>query len=231
VTALLLAFVGSQSRAAEMFPTVRRALSMLADGRKAKAVQSNDDSLSMAPTDDDVESTGASKSSSGSSTGGSGGSDSDVTSSSSTSSSTSTTTPSHSSSVGPNSTTRSSSNASSSTITTKHHSSSGNATRSSNSTNSTNSSSTDDSTEDGAGGVSEWSFHNESALKDAKYNLSLANTTTFLPPEKEQPESWTFAVLIIFSGLAAILISVTAYKTCSRRSKRHSYEEIENLVV
>ena len=89
------------------------------------------------------------------------------------------------------------------------------------------------STEDGAGGVSEWSFHNnETAAEDAKYNVTAANATKFLPKEKEQKTSWTLTVIIIFTGLALILCALTAYKNCSRRrSKRDSYEEIQSLVV
>jgi len=106
---------------------------------------------------------------------------------------------------------------------------------SSNSTNHGNSTSsqTANSTEDGEGGVSEWSFHNnETAAEDAKYNVTAANATKFLPKEKEQKTSWTLTVIIIFTGLALILYALTAYKNCSRRrSKRDSYEEIHSLVV
>ena len=80
---------------------------------------------------------------------------------------------------------------------------------------------------------SEWTFHNETAAEDdaAKHSLSMANETNFLPPEKEQTDSWTFAVLAIFTILAVVLLSVTAYKNFPHRSRRNSYEEIANMVV
>ena len=79
-------------------------------------------------------------------------------------------------------------------------------------------------------GVSEWSFHNMTAADDLLYNVSVAskNATSILPREAEQTETWAITVLAIFTALAVILCTITAYR---RRRKRHNYEEIESVVV
>ena len=67
---------------------------------------------------------------------------------------------------------------------------------------------------------------------NATNNDSAANATTILPPEAEQTESWTMAILSIFSFLALSLCTATAWERFSqRRNRRRDYQEIENLVV
>jgi hypothetical protein len=77
---------------------------------------------------------------------------------------------------------------------------------------------------------SEWTFHNETAKTDDTKD-SLSNTTTFLPPEKEQNDQWTYTVLAIFSILALALFAVTACRNYREHTRRNSYEEIANIVV
>jgi hypothetical protein len=58
-------------------------------------------------------------------------------------------------------------------------------------------------------------------------NVTNSSNTVHLPPEKEQPESWSYSVLGIFLGLAAILCAAGSIRNWrQRRDKRNQYEEI-----
>ena len=46
-----------------------------------------------------------------------------------------------------------------------------------------------------------------------------ANQTAIIPPEPEQPSSWPETVMIIFLILAAVLLGITVFRNCRKRSQ------------
>lgn len=59
---------------------------------------------------------------------------------------------------------------------------------------------------------------------------SYLNKTAILPPERDQPRVWPAIVLILFLVMAVILLGMTVYKNCRKRSQ---YQDVpaHNLIV
>jgi hypothetical protein len=65
-----------------------------------------------------------------------------------------------------------------------------------------------------------------------------SNTSTFgksgkivLPPEHEPSETWTVAIVTLFSSMAISLCLTTAIRRCRKNNRRTGYQEVNNIVV
>jgi hypothetical protein len=75
---------------------------------------------------------------------------------------------------------------------------------------------------------SEWIYAN---VTDDTYNLDQHNTSSLLPPEPDQPESWSAVMAGLFATMAVILFGKTAYNGWINRNRRRDYEIVNELVV
>jgi hypothetical protein len=62
-------------------------------------------------------------------------------------------------------------------------------------------------------------------------NYSESKSTLVLPSEKEPTETWTIAIVALFSSMAITLCAVTAWRRWCRNKRRDGYQEVSNLVV
>jgi hypothetical protein len=55
--------------------------------------------------------------------------------------------------------------------------------------------------------------------------------TLVLPSEQEPTETWTIAIVALFSSMAVTLCTVTAWRRWCRNKRRDGYHEVSNIVV
>ena len=56
------------------------------------------------------------------------------------------------------------------------------------------------------------------------------NQTAILPPEEDQPSTWPATVMVLFVVVAAVLLVLTAYRNCRKRSQ-YQYVSTTSLTV
>lgn len=63
------------------------------------------------------------------------------------------------------------------------------------------------------------------------YSNESSMSTLVLPTEKDPTETWTIAIVALFSSMAISLCTVTGWRRWCRDKRREGYHEITNLVV